>query len=150
MGMAASIETRFPFLDNKHVRYAVNLPGKTKIRFSIKAFNDRARFLTRDKWILRKIAERYLPKELSWQKKKPFNLGNPYGRLRFSDKFLKNCYLREMFDISEKQMIEFALYMPGQLRVKLLHLDVWAKICLAGLPWTEITDKLRDEVDLAP
>ena len=50
MGMMASIENRVPFLENDIVHYALNLPLKYKIA------HDESKF------ILKKVAERYLPK----------------------------------------------------------------------------------------
>jgi asparagine synthase (glutamine-hydrolysing) len=59
--MAASLEYRSPFLDYRLVEYAARLPGTLKLRGS------------RKKYILRKLARRYLPAEIIDRKKAGFN-----------------------------------------------------------------------------
>ena len=56
MGMMASIECRFPYLDHHLVYAALNLPYRDKIRFSPMRW-DPAHPLFCDKWILRKVGE---------------------------------------------------------------------------------------------
>lgn len=73
MGMMSSIEARFPFLDEELVKFAVNLPSKYKIGRSIRFHNYRHPFLI-DKWIVRKVAEKYLPKQLYSKKKNGFSM----------------------------------------------------------------------------
>jgi asparagine synthase (glutamine-hydrolysing) len=62
MGMAHGVEVRIPFLDDNLMRFAINLPIKYKINF-----------LER-KYLLKKVAERYLPKEIVYRKKSGFPL----------------------------------------------------------------------------
>ncbi|PHR69103.1 MAG: asparagine synthase (glutamine-hydrolyzing) [Lutibacter sp.] len=50
--MAVSLETRVPFLDHRVVQHALNLPLNLKIRGGI------------DKWILREVLYKYVPKKL--------------------------------------------------------------------------------------
>ncbi len=60
MGMASSCEVRSPFLDREMVEFAFSLPSQFKI-YSLKT-----------KYILKKVAENYLPHEIVWQKKSGF------------------------------------------------------------------------------
>lgn len=57
IGMANSIEPRVPFLDYRIVEFAFNIPIKFKINHGI------------HKYILKKAAEQYLPKEIIYRKK---------------------------------------------------------------------------------
>ncbi len=59
-GMASSCEIRSPFLDREIVEFAFSLPSQFKIH----------NFKT--KYILKKVAENYLPREIVWQKKSGF------------------------------------------------------------------------------
>ena len=52
MSMAASVECRVPFLDHRLVKKAVNLPLSYRLHGST------------DKWILKEIAARYLPRDI--------------------------------------------------------------------------------------
>jgi asparagine synthase (glutamine-hydrolysing) len=60
IGMHNSVETRYPFLDEEVYQFLANLDPRLKMR----GFND--------KFILRKLAERYLPKQIAWRRKAMF------------------------------------------------------------------------------
>ena len=60
MSMAHSIEMRSPFLDLELIKFAINLPNKYKFKFF------------RRKYILKKVAERYLSKDIIYRKKMGF------------------------------------------------------------------------------
>lgn len=62
---AHSITARAPFLDREVINYAFSLDEKYKIYGEEKI----------EKWIVRKVAERYLPKEIAWRKKAKFAHG---------------------------------------------------------------------------
>ena len=70
-GMASSLESRFPFLDYELVKLAINLPSRRKVRFSPTALNPQHHFMI-DKWILRQVADRYMPRALSRRPKVPW------------------------------------------------------------------------------
>jgi asparagine synthase (glutamine-hydrolysing) len=72
MSMAATLEARVPFMDRDFVEYAFNLPSDEKIKEI-----DGKRI---EKWHLRKAFEGYLPDELIWREKMPFDQGSG-GRL---------------------------------------------------------------------
>lgn len=58
--MNASIETRPPFLDEDVVQFCSQLAPDYKLR------------RLREKWLLRKVAERHLPKHIAWRRKHGF------------------------------------------------------------------------------
>ena len=60
--MGASIECREPFLDHRLVHTAINLPLEWKVGKHA------------DKWVLKQIATRHMPKGLVWRKKMGFPL----------------------------------------------------------------------------
>jgi asparagine synthase (glutamine-hydrolysing) len=62
MSMAASIECRTPFLDRELVRLAVNLPLAYRLRGRT------------DKWVLKEVAARYLPRSVVHRRKRGFPL----------------------------------------------------------------------------
>lgn len=93
MGMMSSIEARFPFLDERIVKFAINLPAKFKIGRSAKFHNYKHPFLI-DKWIVRKTAEKYLPKELVMKKKNGFPmLGHKFVKIKRG--FFKNGWVAD-------------------------------------------------------
>lgn len=60
MGMAAGIEIRVPFLDNDLVEFSYSLPPELKLNGK------------ETKYILKKVAEKYLPKEVIYRSKAGF------------------------------------------------------------------------------
>lgn len=62
MAMGAGVDIRMLFLDNRIVDFASNLPLKFKVGF----------FKT--KYLLKKVAERYLPKDIIYRKKMGFGI----------------------------------------------------------------------------
>ncbi len=58
--MAASVEVRVPFIDREVVEFAMSIPGKYKYRRG------------ESKYILKKVAESYLPKEIIYRAKASF------------------------------------------------------------------------------
>ncbi|MNY30967.1 Asparagine synthetase [glutamine-hydrolyzing] 1 [compost metagenome] len=70
--MAASLEVRAPFLDQKVLEAAWKLPDATKLNWGQR------------KWLLKKIAARWVPSEVVYRPKMGFALPLPYwfrGRL---------------------------------------------------------------------
>ncbi|MFZ5648003.1 MAG: asparagine synthase B [Bacillota bacterium] len=65
MTMAHSIEGRVPFLDVDVVRYALRLSGELKLPPGRPV----------EKWVLRKVAESYLPQRVVWREKEKFAYG---------------------------------------------------------------------------
>jgi asparagine synthase (glutamine-hydrolysing) len=62
MSMAVSLESRVPFLDKEIVELAFQVPDRLKIRGGI------------SKWILKRIAEKYLPAEAVYRPKEGFSV----------------------------------------------------------------------------
>lgn len=77
MGMSASIESRFPFLDEDVVGFALNLPVRWKLRRT-RAVHDPKHPFVLDKAPVRSVGARYLGHDLAHQRK----LGFPTPGLR--------------------------------------------------------------------
>lgn len=91
MSMAHSIESRAPMMDYKFVEYAASIPANMKLR---------GRNL---KYILKKVAGRYLPEELINRKKQGF--GFPLAIWMRTD---LNNFLRNLF--SQSRFVEIGLF----------------------------------------
>ncbi len=111
MTMAASIELRVPFLDHEIVSFASSLPSHYKIR------NGEGKF------ILKKLMEGILPKEIIYRKKKGFtvptqhwfagDLLGPAKDIIFSGKLLgtgwfQRKYLENMFERHSKKKEDYS------------------------------------------
>ena len=90
MSMAFGIESRVPFLDQKLVEKSLNLPSSLKVNNSI------------GKFILKKVAERYLPSSFIYRKKIGFSV--PINKWITKSKYMKKHLdlLREERTLSRK------------------------------------------------
>lgn len=144
MGMSASLEARFPFLSEALVKTAINLPYNAKIRFSPSVLEKNHPFM-RDKWILRKVADRYMPKILSQRKKLPFNV-NAYERIKIPASYFRNSYFSEYSGLTGTDLDYLLDRLDQTLRVKLLMLDVWGRVCIRGEDAHHVSDSLRAQL----
>ncbi|HYF03943.1 MAG TPA: asparagine synthase C-terminal domain-containing protein, partial [Patescibacteria group bacterium] len=123
--MAASLESRPPLIDKDIVEFASHLPDKYKINGKIQ------------KYLLKKAAERYIPKEIIYRPKAPF--GTPLRawmksgldtsvRATFDDKklphndFLKANYPLSLLEKHQKGEADYAHALWG---------------CYAAAKWTD-------------
>ena len=81
--MLNSLEARVPFLDYRLVPLALSLPESLKIK----------RLET--KWLLKKMGEKYLPKDIIYRKKRGFSV--PVSRWVKSSAFMQGCLTNEKY-----------------------------------------------------
>ena len=147
-GMAASVESRFPFLDYELVKLAINLPSRRKVHFSLTALNPQHHFMI-DKWILRQVADRYMPRALSRRPKVPW----PYSaheRLEIPQRFYEDSFVRDLFGFSKRELDFLMKNVGHRLKLKLLHLEVWAQMFLNGSSAEALVPNLQSCISVAP
>jgi asparagine synthase (glutamine-hydrolysing) len=150
MGMAASIESRFPYLDHRLVKLAINLPRVHKIRFSTCWWkNTNGPFI--NKWVLREVGRRLLPPELSRRRKLPFPV-NAYSeqRLRINKSFLRRSYVQELFGLSNGAAELLFENAQHDFRWRLVLLEAWAQLFLLRTSSEEVTKRLRSSLSVQP
>ncbi len=143
MTMAHSLENRSPLIDYKIVEFAARIPPRLKLKGH------------QLKYILRKVATRYLPDEVTQLEKQGFRF--PLGIWFRTD--LKN-FLRNLF--SQSRFVELGLFDPGYIdslldehiagkvdhnyRIwVLLNLEIWYRLYFEGMTpesMREFTDQL--------
>lgn len=148
LGMAASVEARFPFLSNRLIHFAENLPASYKMRFSPFTFRFGRGFYC-DKWIIRQLARRYLPRRFSQRKKRPFT-SDAYERMRISPAFFENSFLAEFCRLSRAQLTQLLSGADHALRLRLLQFDVWGRLCLLETSKADVLQRLQAHVSCAP
>ena len=126
MGMMNSIESRFPFLDEDIIAFAMNLPTKFKIGHTSKFHNYKHPFLI-DKYIVRKLAESKLPKELVNKKKKGFPVDG-LRELIVNPLFFENGTVVSVLQLSKEQLIFMCKNSPSYLIGILAAVEIWAKL----------------------
>jgi asparagine synthase (glutamine-hydrolysing) len=146
--MAASIEARFPFLDERITRFAVNLPQKYKIRFSPSTW-EKAHPFFREKWVLRKVADRYIPRHLSRRKKIGFPV-TAFTRMKFGTEYFgPDGFIPRLFKLDRRQL-QMLMESAGQeLRVRLLLLEVWGRVCIGNQSTETAANDTRRHISLA-
>lgn len=142
MGMAASIEARFPFLDEDVIATAVNLPYRHKIRWSAGVWEKAHPFL-RDKWVLREVAARYLPPVLSRRPKRGFEV-SAFQRMRIAPEYLHGSYVADFFRLTTGESDILWSQADQRLKIKLMMLEAWAQLFMCGSPADAVQARLRE------
>lgn len=129
MSMAASIESRVPFLDHPFVEFAARVPGQWKLRG------------TTAKYLLKKVAEELLPAPLVHRRKMGFPtplrawLRDPATMAALSGRILHpRGFLAEVFPLDAIRPL-LARHERGDLDAadriwRLINLQVWAELFL--------------------
>ena len=129
LGMAASIEARFPFLDTALVRLAVNMPYNTKVRFAPSARHPDHLFL-RDKWVLRKVAERsFLNRSHTARRSISSAPARPHPHC---PNVRQGFIVSRLFGLDSRQADHLFRHAGQDLKIKILHLEVWSRLFLDG------------------
>jgi asparagine synthase (glutamine-hydrolysing) len=138
MGMIHSIESRFPFLDEDIIAFAMNLPTKFKIGKTLKFHNYKHPFLM-DKYLVRKLAEKKLPPNLVNKVKKGFPIDG-LRNIKVEPIFFHNGTIVQILQLTQDQLKYMCDTTPNYLTSILAAVEIWAKLF--------IEKKSIDEVDL--
>jgi asparagine synthase (glutamine-hydrolysing) len=148
MGMAASIEARFPFLDHELVRDAVNLSSRYKIRPGFQ-MSDRSHPFLIDKWVVRRVADRYLPRVLSRRKKLGFPI-SVFARLSVDREYFRGSQIAELFQLSAREQAHLFDVVGHGMLVRVLLMEIWARRFLDGQPYERVAADLLRSVRVRP
>jgi asparagine synthase (glutamine-hydrolysing) len=133
MSMAASVECRVPFLDHRLVRTAVNLPLSYRLRGSM------------DKWIVKEIAARYLPREIVYRKKVGFALPlHDYLAPLAKPDFFRNGFCQEYLEMQPKALDETISQWRGDVEgfFTLLTLEIWGRLFFLRQSLSDLTERV--------
>lgn len=149
MGMAHSIEARFPFLDHEFARFAINLPYRHKIRPSWSAKNELRHPFMHTKWILRQVASRYLPRDLSGRRKRGFPT-NAIERMDIRPDYFQDSYVSDLFELSRSSTQMMTKRSSRQLLTRLLFLDIWGSVFFWNKDRDHVASKLSAHSSIKP
>ncbi|MCS7268464.1 MAG: asparagine synthase (glutamine-hydrolyzing) [Geminicoccaceae bacterium] len=129
MSMGASVECRVPFLDPRLVVRAVNLPLDYKVgRYA-------------DKWILKQVASRHLPRELVFREKMGFPLPlwdwtRPYAR----PDFFARGFLETRLGFGRRGLERLVARAQRWIHALfgLITLEIWGRLFLMGRSLGEV------------
>jgi asparagine synthase (glutamine-hydrolysing) len=148
LAMVCGVETRFPFLDHDLLRLAANIPFRHKIRTSLRAVNMPHPFI-REKWVLRKVAERYLPKGFAFRGKVGFP-ATVFKRMTVHPDFFRESYICDLFGLSEAEKAHLLATTERRTIVRMMFLEVWAQLFFCGRPESELVQRVRPHIRVAP
>lgn len=134
MGMIHSIESRFPYLDNDVVKFALNLPAKFKIGRTSKFYNWKHPFQM-DKAVLRKFAEKKLPQNLAHKKKFGFGVqGHANSELKIDLDFFRGGFWQQACGMNNQALELMYKEANPKLLAKLSSVEVWGRLVVLKQP----------------
>ena len=143
MSMAASVESRAPFLDRDLTRTVVNLPLSYRLRGAV------------DKWILKEVAARYLPRDIVHRRKVGFPLPvDAYIAPLARQEFFEGGFCLESLDFYPRGLSEHISRWREDVHgfFNLLSLEIWGQIFFLQRSLEEVTDRVKqfsEESDLS-
>lgn len=140
MGMMASIEARFPFLEESLVKFAINLPTKYKIGNSFRFHNYKHPFLI-DKWIVREISKKYLPKRIVNKKKEGFPMTG-LKSVRLKGEFFRDGWISNSLFLTSKIQDYLVETQDPYYIGKLASVEIFGRIYGRG----ESVDHVKDHI----
>jgi asparagine synthase (glutamine-hydrolysing) len=146
MGMMASIEARFPFLDEDIVKFAINLPSRFKIGVSTRFHNYKHPFLI-DKWVLRKVAEKYLPERIVYKKKFGFGMiGHKF--IQVEPEFFKSGWVNETLGCDTRTFEYLVQTQDRYFVAKLASLEIFGRIFSLREKIDDVTSQILKHIRL--
>lgn len=130
MGMLASIESRFPFLDEDVVRFAVNLPLRFKCAWTRRLHDVKHPFLI-DKAVVRRAAGKHLPHRLASKRKEGFPM---YGHkaVEVSRGYFADGYVADLLGLTPTVEEHMLRTQPRYFIAKLVSLEVFGRLFERG------------------
>lgn len=146
MGMLASIESRFPFLDEDIVRFGINLPAKFKHRKTWRLHNYKHPFMV-DKAPVRDVAAKLLPPELVQKKKWGFGI-KAHQILRVKPGFFSGGLVGKICGLTRRGEAHLLDQMPQYYVGKLVSVEVFGRLFSGYGGINEVGECLRSHVSM--
>ena len=120
LSMAASVELRVPFLENRLIDFAIHLPRRHKYR-------DKT-----GKWLLRKVAEKHIPRQNVQARKIGFEISSEFSA--GTETLLRGGFLRDAMKwptASVEDMIQLARREEPS-RLRLVGMELFLRLHAGG------------------
>jgi len=133
MSMAASVECRVPFLDHRLVHTVINLPLSYRLRGSA------------DKWLLKEIASRHLPRNVVYRKKLGFPLPlKDYLAPLAREELFHDGFCVEFLGLHRRGLIEAISNWTKNVDgfFNLLALEIWGRLFF----WRQTVEEITGEI----
>ena len=131
LSMAASVELRVPFLENRLIDFAIHLPRRHKYR-------DKT-----GKWLLKKVAERHIPRQNVYAKKVGFEITPEFSA--GAQGLLRKGLLRDVMKwpaSSLEDLVELAARDESS-RMRLVGMELFLRLYAGGETAGNLTEALH-------
>jgi len=129
--MAASVELRVPFLENRLIDFAIHLPRRQKYRDNT------------GKWLLRKVAEKHIPRQNIQARKIGFEISSEFSA--GTETLLRGGFLRDAMKwptASVEDMIQLARREEPS-RLRLVGMELFLRLHAGGETTGTLTEALH-------
>jgi len=133
LSMAASVELRVPFLENRLIDFAIHLPRRHKYRGGT------------SKWLLKKVAETHLPRENIRAAKNGFQMSEAFSA--GTQGLLRGGLLRDAMRWSAAEVEDLVAMARTQepTRLRLVGMEMLLRLYLGGETPDRLTEALHAE-----
>ncbi len=138
MGMMQGIESRFPFLDEAVVRFAINLPVRYKTGRSHRFGNWKHPFLV-DKQIVRHLAATCLPQSIAYQSKIGFPITSP-AKIPFPIEFFRHGFWHDFTRLDDDGLSLLHSRANANLRYRLAATEIWGRLFVRREPLEQVQE----------
>ena len=148
MGMAASVESRFPYLDEDVVRFALNLPLSARLRWGPQRHDRKHPFL-RDKAVLRDVARRHLPATIADRPKDGFPTVG-HEQLRIGTDLFRGGWLADTLGWTHQGIDRLCHDEPPVVAGRLASVEVFGRLYGCDQAPEQVTVDIRRHVRIVP
>jgi asparagine synthase (glutamine-hydrolysing) len=137
LSMAASVELRVPFLENRLIDFAIHLPRRHKYRGGT------------SKWLLKRVAETHLPRENIRAAKNGFQMSEAFSA--GTQGLLRGGLLRDAMRWSSSEVEDLVAMARNQepTRLRLVGMEMLLRFYLGGETPDRLTEALHAEAATA-
>lgn len=148
MGMSASIESRFPFLDEHVMAFALNLPARHKLRRSVAVHDLKHPFVV-DKAPIRAVADRYLSTDHSARPKNGFPITGLRG-VRVRSGAFKDSWASAAFGGGSSFDREISEWNQPYDVAKLASVEIFGRLFGEREPLGKVEEWVSRNVEISP
>ncbi|TJW77898.1 MAG: asparagine synthase (glutamine-hydrolyzing) [Mesorhizobium sp.] len=134
LSMAASVELRVPFLENRLIDFAMHLPRRYKYRNRT------------GKWLLKKVAERHLPRENIHAAKSGFEMSSAFSA--GTQGLLRGGFLRDAMKWSASELDDLIDMARAEepSRLRLVGMEMLLRLYLGGETTGNLAESLHAKI----
>lgn len=138
--MSASVEARVPFLDHRMVEFALAVPPYFKCR--TRRFPPKVE----GKSLLKKLAARYIPKDVIYRPKCGFGIPFSHYELDWPEDWLHDGFITRTFGVGRDTLHWWIASNANQSAARALALEVWGQLFIWERPVADVQDEITRRI----